>query len=171
MKRLDLKSNLLVLNNAVLFLCASMYLGTGWSLLLFSFPIAPQLTVDNYYLQFVPQVTLATRFFTFMTTLMIVLALVMTIAEWKSRVRWVPISVLIGIVAATSLTIVFILPLNETMSKGVTDPVQLKSILHAWIFLNQLRVALWTLQWLSMMIYFACQTKEASRAKGAGAEQ
>ena len=150
----SMKRSLLTLNHAVLFLCTSMYLGTGWSLLLFSFPIAPQLTVNNYYLQFVPQVTLATQFFTYMTTLMILLAIMMTIAEWKTLLRWIPIIVLIGIVAATGLTIVFILPLNDMMSKGITDPVQLKSILNEWIFLNQIRVALWTIQWLSMMIYF-----------------
>src|SRR6266581_399318 len=165
MKSPDLKRNLLILNNALLFLCASIYLGTGWSLLLFSFPIAPQLTVNNYYMQFVPQVTLATQFFTYMTTLMIILAVVMLIAEWKSALRWVPIIVLAGILLATGLTIVFILPLNDMMSKGITDPVQLKSILNEWIFLNQIRVALWTIQWLSMMIFFAYQ------AKTAGAEQ
>lgn len=171
MKSPDLKRNLLILNNAVLFLCTSIYLGTGWSLVLFSFPIAPQLTVNNYYLQFVPQVTLATRFFTYLTTLMILLAIVMTIAEWKTVLRWIPIIVLIGIVAATGLTIIFILPLNDMMSKGITDPVQLKSILNEWIFLNQIRVALWTIQWLSMMIYFAYQANVAYRAKVAGAEQ
>jgi hypothetical protein len=171
MKNPELKRNLLILNNAVLFLCTSIYLGTGWSLLLFSFPIEPQLTVDNYYLQFVPQVTLATQFFTYMTTLMIVLAIIMTIAEWKTGLRWFPIIVLSGIVVATSLTVVFILPLNDMMSKGITDPVQLKSILHKWIFLNQIRVVLWTIQWLSMMIYFSYQENIAGRAKVAGAEQ
>ncbi|HTK11260.1 MAG TPA: hypothetical protein VL485_29070 [Ktedonobacteraceae bacterium] len=171
MKGIDLKRNLLILNNAVLFLCTSIYLGTGWSLLLFSFPIEPQLTVDNYYLQFVSQVTLATQFFTYMTTLMIVLAIIMTIAEWKTGLRWFPIIVLVGIVVATGLTIVFILPLNDLMSKGITDPIQLKSILHEWIFLNQIRVALWTIQWLSMMVYFSYQENVASKAKIAGVEQ
>lgn len=171
MTSLDLKRNLLILNNAVLFLCTSIYLGTGWSLVLFSFPIAPQLTVNNYYLQFVPQVTLATRFFTYMTTLMILSAIVMTIAEWKTVLRWVPLIVLVGVVAATGLTIVFILPLNDVMSKGITDPVQLTNTLNEWMFLNQIRVVLWTIQWLSMMIYFAYQASIAYRTKVAGAEQ
>ena len=151
----SLKKPLLILNNALLFLCASMYLGTGWSLLLFSFPIAPQLTVNNYYLQFVPQVTLATQFFTYMTTLMIIFAVIMLIAEWKTPLRWVPIIVLAGVLLATGLTVVVILPLNDLMSKGITDPVQLKSILNEWIFLNKIRVGLWTVQWLSMMAYAA----------------
>src|SRR5439155_23075680 len=41
-----MKALLFTINNALLFLCVSMYLGTGWSMVLFYFPIAPQLTVD-----------------------------------------------------------------------------------------------------------------------------
>jgi hypothetical protein len=64
----------LAINNLFLFLCTAMYLGTGWSLVLFSFPIAAKLRPDNYYNQFVPQVTAATKFFTVMTVLMAVSA-------------------------------------------------------------------------------------------------
>ena len=160
---------LLILNNALLFLCTSMYLGTGWSLVLFSFPIAPQLTVNNYYLEFVPQVTLATQFFTYMTTLMLVLAVVMTMAEWKTPLRWLPIVVLAGIVIATTLTVIVILPLNDLMSKGITNQAQLDSIMNEWMFLNKIRVGLWTVQWLSMMIYFAYQTNRAYQDDIAGA--
>ena len=49
----------LAINNLFLFLCTSMYLGTGWSLVLFSFPIASTLRTDTYYNQFVPQVQAA----------------------------------------------------------------------------------------------------------------
>lgn len=151
------KRVLITLNHALLFLCTSMYLGTGWSLVLFSFPIAPQLTIHNYYLQFVPQVTLATRFFTVMTILMIVLACIMLIAEWRTSFRWIPLIVLAGIAGATGLTITLILPLNDLMSKGITNPTQLQAILEEWMFLNKIRVGLWTVQWLSMMAYFASQ--------------
>lgn len=158
MMKLNPKTALLTLNNALLFLCASMYLGTGWSLVLFSFPITPQLTVSNYYLQFVPQVTAATHFFTYMTTFMTLLAVIMLTAEWKNALlRWVPIITLAGILAATGLTVVVILPLNDMMSKGITDPVHLKNILNEWMFLNIIRVVLWTIQWVSMMCYFGYQ--------------
>jgi len=67
----------LILDASVLLLCASMYLGTGWSLVLFSFPgPARALNVDNYYEQFVPPVERATRFFTWMTVVMIATAVV-----------------------------------------------------------------------------------------------
>lgn len=159
---------LLVLNHSLLLLCASMYLGTGWSLVLFSFPIAPQLTPENYYLQFIPQVQAATQFFTYMTAAMIGFAIVMLVAEWHSGLRWVPVIVLAGVIAATVLTLKFIIPYNEEMAARITDPARLSTTLGKWMALNRVRVSLWTVQWLAMMSYFAVITfryKELIRAR------
>jgi len=143
------------LNHSFLFLCTSMYFGTGWSMVLFTFPIAPQLNINNYYLQFVPQVTTATEFFTYMTMAMSAASVVMLFLEWKSSLRWVPIVVMAGIIAATGLTVESILPLNAKMAAHITDPVLLKDILDTWMSLNKIRVALWSIQWAAMMIFFA----------------
>lgn len=145
---------LLGLNHAFLFLCVSMYLGTGGSLVLFTFPIAPQLDVDNYYLQFVPQVTAATEFFTTMTKLMLVAGAVMLVAEWKRGVRWVPVVVLAAVAAATLLTVQKILPINAEMAAGIQDGARLRDVLDEWMTLNRIRVALWCVQWAAMMAYF-----------------
>src|SRR4051812_1673409 len=115
-KESAMKACLLTLNAAFLFLCVSMYLGTGWSMVLFSFPVVPKLTVDNYYLVFVPEVAAATAFFTTMTKLMLVSCFVMTWAEWKTHFRWVPIVVFAGVIAATALTMYYIFPLNNAMT-------------------------------------------------------
>jgi hypothetical protein len=148
------KKNLLVLNHSVLFLCVSMYLGTGWSMVLFSFPSAPHLTPDNYFYAFVPQVAAATAFFTTMTKLMIVLCIIMIIAEWKSGYRWAPIIVLLSVFAATGLTLKYIFPLNAAMTKGIKDTAELQQTLSHWMYLNKIRVSLWSVQWAAMMIYF-----------------
>lgn len=143
------------LNACLLFLCASMYLGTGWSLVLFSFPIAPQLTVDTYYLQFVPQVTAATRFFTWMTLVMLVSAVGLFLTERKNPLRWYPATVFLGVVAATLLTRFLIFRYNAEMASGIRDPDRLREVLSAWMTTNRIRVGLWTVQWLAMMGYFA----------------
>lgn len=143
------------LNKAVLFACVSMYFGTGWSLVLFSFPLAPQLTPVNYYNQFVPQVTAATKFFTYMTMVMIVSCIVFIIEERRSLRILYPVGVLVLIVAATLLTMIFILPYNKIMAAGLSDPVELQEVLGKWMRLNIVRVSLWTLQWLLMMSYFS----------------
>ncbi|GEO07364.1 hypothetical protein AAE02nite_50280 [Adhaeribacter aerolatus] len=161
----ETKRTLLGLNHSLLFLCTSMYLGTGWSLLLFSFPIAPELTPDNYYMQFVPQVTAATKFFTYMTMVMLATALIMTIAEWRSYKRWFPIGVLLGVILATALTIIYIIPYNEQMAAGIKDAAVLREVLDKWMRLNVIRVSLWTVQWLCMMSYFYIKYLESYRYK------
>src|SRR5688500_10493918 len=108
-----------VLNKALLFACVSMYFGTGWSLVLFTFPIAPKLTPDNYYNQFVPQVTAATHFFTYMTMVMMICCAIFIIEQWRSRDKWYPIVVLVLVIGATLLTIYFILDYNERMAAGI----------------------------------------------------
>ncbi|QMU29880.1 DUF1772 domain-containing protein [Adhaeribacter radiodurans] len=148
------KKLLLGINHSLLFLCTAMYLGTGWSLVLFSFPVSDQLTPANYYLQFVPQVTAATKFFTYMTLVMIGASLIMIIAEWRSNLRWYPIGVLLGVTMATALTIIYIIPYNEQMSAGITNEDILRDVLQKWMRLNVIRVSLWTAQWLCMMAYF-----------------
>ena len=158
-----MRSKLLVLDAALLFLCVSIYLGTGWSLVLFQFPSASSLTVDTYYQYFVPPVQAATRFFTYMTGLMIALAIVMMIAEWRTGFRWVPIVVLLAVGAATLLTTWLIFPINAAMAKGITDPALLHPTLNRWMSLNRVRVSLWTVQWLAMMAYFAIKAYRAPR--------
>jgi hypothetical protein len=145
-------STLIVINDLLLFACVSMYFGTGWSLVLFSFPQGKQLTVDNYYDQFVPQVTAATKFFTWMTSVMIAAAIVMTVSEWHHQV-WAPLIVLGGVISATALTAALILPLNKVMAGHIEDPKLLDTTLTRWMALNRIRVALWTAQWLAIAAY------------------
>lgn len=145
---------LLWLNNAVLFLCCSIYLGTGVSLVFFQLPIEPQLTVDNYYLLFVEPVQNATEFFTYMTILMLITGLIMLATEWFSGLKWPPIIVLLGAVGATAVTIVLIFPLNRELTAGVTDNARLAAVFGEWADYNRLRASLWLVQWLAMMYYF-----------------
>jgi hypothetical protein len=153
-----------VLNALFLLTCVSMYFGTGWSLVLFSFPIAPKLTPATYYMQFVPQVEAATRFFTYMTVAMLVSAGLMIYSEWRTGYRWVPIVVLLAVIAATWLTEQWLLPLNAEMSAGITDQARLDAVLSKWMRLNVIRVLLWTVQWLTIISYFGLKAARAPRA-------
>ena len=145
----------LLLNHVVLFLCCSIYLGTGVSLVFFQFPLEPRLTPDNYALAFVEPVIRATQFFTWMTIVMLVTASIMLFTEWFTGIRWVPAVVLLAIVAATALTMFAIIPYNERLYAGISNQAELADIFHRWANLNRIRVALWTVQWLAMMYWFA----------------
>jgi hypothetical protein len=144
----------LLLNHVLLLLCCSIYLGTGFSLVFFQFPIEPKLTIDNYQMIFVQPVTLATHFFTYMTIVMMLCAAIMLFTEWFSGIRWVPLVVLLGIIAATVLTVAVIIPLNDELAAGLTDPERLKVVFHQWANLNRVRFALWIVQWAAMAYWF-----------------
>ena len=83
---------LLLLNNVFLLMCASIYLGTGASLVFFQLPLEPKLTVANYYLMFVEPTERATQFFTYMTILMLISGTIMLVTEWftghSTGCRW-----------------------------------------------------------------------------------
>ncbi|MEO9824870.1 MAG: hypothetical protein ABJF50_10700 [Paracoccaceae bacterium] len=145
---------LLLLNNAILMLCCSIYLGTGISLIFFQFPIEPHLTPDNYALIFVDPVQRATEFFTWMTIVMLVTGFFMLVTEWFSGLRWPPIIVLAALIASTLLTTEFIFTYNAALAEGISDPVELAETFSKWADLNRIRVSLWVIEWLSMMYYF-----------------
>ena len=139
-----------VINALLLFACASMYFGTGWSLVLFSFPMAPQLTPATYAIPFVMPIAQATRFFTPMTGVMLASCAVMLWGEWRTGYRWVPV-----VVAASLITTRAIFPLNDIMAAGITDQARLDDVLARWMRLSRVRNLLWTLEWLAMAAYFA----------------
>lgn len=160
-----MKTKLLAVNHSALFAAVSIYFGTGWSTAIFQFPVMPQLTIDNYYLHFIPQIDAATDFFTFLVTLMFVTCVVMIISEWRTRFRWVPILLLLAVIAATCLTYFVIFPVNDVLRAGIKDLAQLQEVVHQWIFLTKIRVAIWSFEWALMMYYFACMAfcKEQGR--------
>jgi hypothetical protein len=149
-----MKNFLLVLNKAVLFACVSMFFGTGLSLILFSFPIAPYLTPSNYYYEFVPEVSGAVHFFTYMTILIMVCCIIFIIEKFKSPLKWYPIITLVLTIATTALTLIYIIPYNDLMEAGFKTNADLHAVLTKWMDLNYIRVSIWIGMWLSMMVYY-----------------
>lgn len=152
---------ILLLNNAILMLCCSIYLGTGISLVFFQFPIEPLLTPDNYALIFVDPVQRATQFFTWMTLVMLVTTLIMLATEWFSGLRWTAIIVLLALITSTLLTTQYIFVYNAALADGITDPAILAETFGKWATLNRVRVSLWVVEWLSMMFYFVALAHRA----------
>ena len=159
-----MKAAVSVLNASFLFWATAIYMGTGWSMWLFSFPIVPQLTPENYYYVFVPQVAYATKFFTPLTWIMMACSLLMLILEWKGGIRWVPVVVLLLVGIAGWVTVQFIFPYNREMTAGIHDQGQLQDILKHWTRLSTLRMWMWTVEWLAMMYYFGRKTYLAIHA-------
>ena len=155
--RLNMKTKLLLLSYAILFAGVSIYFGTGWSTVIFQFPTLPELNVNNYYLHFVPQVAAATGFFTVLVPLMCLICLVMIKMEWRTGFRWVPILVFLCIIAASGITYFLIFPINHEMAGRITDPQQLAVAISKWVQYTWYRVALWSIEWATLMYYFAAR--------------
>lgn len=157
--------HLLLLNHALLFLCASIYLGTGVSLVLFQFPSFPELTVSNYQAFVVPPVDRATAFFTSMTMVMYATGALMLVAEMHTSLRWVPVVVLLALTASTLLTVLVIFAYNAELRTGIADAARLRTVLAAWVDLNLVRVSLWCVMWLSLMAYFGARASVGVRLR------
>ena len=157
--------HLLTLNHTILLLCSSIYLGTGLSLTLFQFPSFDDLTVENYSIIVVPPIERATTFFTYMTQVMYVTGAIMLLAEWRTRLRWAPIVVLVTLTATTALTILFIFDYNEELNAGITDPARLVEVMDSWMTLNWVRVGIWVVMWLAVATYFAVRAAPSIRGR------
>jgi hypothetical protein len=143
----------------VLLLCTSMYLGTGWSLALFTLPNRPRMRVDNYHDQIVGPIRRATRFFTWMTVVMIGAAIALLVGEWGSAYVIAPALVLAGVVGAALLTMLALFPFNRRLTAGIKDEAELQQVLGKWIAWNWVRLLLWTGQWVAMATYFALKAR------------
>lgn len=152
-------NDLVVLDAILLFACASMYFGTGWSLVLFSFPGRSSLTVANYHDQLMGPVHRATKFFTWMTVVMLGAAVVLAIAEWGEWTMVWPLLALAGVVAATLLTTKFIFAYNKALDGQVASEQELQALLGKWMRLNVIRTLLWTFQWLAVAAWFFFQLR------------
>lgn len=144
----------LLLNNVVLFLCCSIYLGTGVSLVFFQLPLEPRLTPDNYAMIFVEPIANATQFFTVTVIIMLVTGLVMLLSEWFTGIRWVPIVVLLALAAASYTTVYLVFPYNDELRAGITDPERLRYVFSRWAAFTRLRLVFWAIEWASMMYWF-----------------
>jgi hypothetical protein len=144
-----------IIDALVMLACASVYLGTGLSLVVFQLPDVPALGPSNYALVFVKPFQRATRFFTWMTIVMMIAAVVLIVGEWNHGYVWVPIAYLVLTLVATQLTRSGIFPLNKRMEHGMTDPDEVRTVLAKWSNLNRLRALIWTFEWSVIAAYFA----------------
>ncbi len=158
-----MKRTLLDINNTYIFFCASVYLGLFWSLHFFWFPNYPTtLTVDNYYNAIIPITDAATRFFFITIPIMAVALVIMLISEWKTKLMWVPLAWVPGLLAPVLVQQIFIEDVNDAFKAGVTDPARLQELLQEWMFLNDVRWIILTIMWLITMYFFIAKARQTN---------
>jgi hypothetical protein len=146
-----------------LLLFASMYLGTGWSLVLFQFPGAAETTRRQQFPdRFGRPVRTAVGFFSVWSLLMVVGSTVLTVAEWdQGGYRWGPLVYLVTAVGATAFTVVFILPVNRALYVDLDDDERFRTLLVRWMRLNVVRTFIWTVEWAAIALWFVALARSA----------
>jgi hypothetical protein len=134
--------------------CASMYFGTGWSLVLFQLPDVPNLTPSTYAIPFVQPIARAVRFFTPLTYAMTATGGLLVWGEWDTGYVWVPLVFLACTVGAGLLTKYGIFPLNKLMADGIATQDEVNRVLARWARLSRTRTFIWTIEWGAMAAYF-----------------
>jgi hypothetical protein len=92
---------------------------------------------------------------------MVVTCSIMIAAEWKTGWRWLPIALLLALIGATCLTYFVIFPINAVLRAGVADQAHLDRVIARWKSLTEIRVAIWSFEWLLMMLWFGARAYRA----------
>ena len=139
---------------AALELFASIYLGTGFTIVFYLGPLQPRLNPATYKLPFVEPVRLATRTFTVMTSLMLAGSAGLIALEAGTRYWILPAIYLAATIAATLLTTRIMFPINNRMSEGVETQEELQPLLTRWRRFNTIRFSLWGVEWVAITTWF-----------------
>ncbi|NKY40006.1 anthrone oxygenase family protein [Cellulomonas septica] len=133
---------------------ATMYVGTMWVLKWFLFPTWRGLSRDNVGTHFGIPTKRATAFFTGVVPLMFVAAIILVVTEWGTRWVWFGVACLVGIFVLTFVGQGIIIPINKRIRGGdFADDAELRSLLHRWMTLNDIRFYGSTFTWVAITWY------------------
>ena len=85
---------------------------------------------------------------------MSVALVIMLISEWKTKLRWVPLSWIPGLLVPVIVQQKYIESINDQFKAGVTDQLKLQELLKDWMFLNDVRFYILTVMWVITMYFF-----------------
>lgn len=146
------KQWLIGINHVLLMFGTTVYMGVLWALRFFWYPSWEVMNTGNVQDHFILPTSAATEFFTIVVPIMFLTSLVMIWQEWKTRFRWHAIIGFLGVMGATLVGQILIIPVNKTIASGV-DQAGLEELLHEWMMLNDIRWIIVTIMWLTLMIY------------------
>ena len=149
-----MKALLLVVSYTYLFFGTTVYVGVLWALHFFFYPTWIKLNLDNVQDHFIIPTDKATQFFTIVVPLMFLTNVILIVKEWKTRLRWVGLFALVCIGGATYVGQIHIIPVNKKIKAGVATMEELTAFFQQWMFLNDIRLIIMTIMWLTMMYYF-----------------
>jgi hypothetical protein len=91
---------------------------------------------------------------------MCVAIVIMLISEWKSKLKWVPIAWIPGLMIPVVVQQKFIEDINSQFKAGITDPDKLQVLLQEWMCWNNVRFVILAIMWGLTMYYFIAKTTQ-----------
>ena len=146
-----------------------MYLGMFWSLHFFWFPNYPNtLNLDNYLMPSFPRRIWPPIFF--FITIPINGGSIggHVVTEWKTGLRWVPLSWIPGLLIPVIVQQRYIEDVNNQFKAGLQDEATLQVLLEEWMWLNDIRWVILTIMWGITMYFFIAKSKPKYQNKRHG---
>ena len=135
---------------------SSIYLGLLASLHYFWYPDWPvEGEPANMHRVFVMPLTRALNFFTIAVPIMCVASLFLIYAAWRTNLRWPALWAGILILIHTLVSIIKLMPLNDTIIEMIAANRDHRQLLIEWMEINDFRLILTTIVWaLSLVMVY-----------------
>jgi hypothetical protein len=148
-----------------LVLFASIYMGSGYSLVVLQFPGAlKSVNAGNFDDRLGGPIRRATITWTVMVILMVAGGIVLTVHEWDhGGYRYGPLVYVVATVVATAWTLLIIFPVNQRLRDADDDPAEFTRALSLWMKLSVVRFAFWVTEWLAITIWLVALAGRANR--------
>jgi len=168
---IDTRATWYVLGCALSFAAVSICFGAAWGTALVQLPVIEHLTPANYSLHFIPQRQAAGGPFALLLGLVAATAVMMAVGEWRTRLWWVPLLLLLLAGAAACLARLVIAPVSDALAQGIPDQAHLDEALSRWRLLVWVCVAGWSAGWALLAYYFAARARTAGGTTDATAQK
>ena len=160
-----MKSALLLANAVYMLAGATIYVGVLTTVCLFLYPSWKTLRPDTLAGQFTIPIEAATRFFRLVIPTWALALMVMVVDEWGNSTLWPVLVALFGLVAAATVFVTMIRPVNLRIQAG-PEQSELVALMKRWMTLNNVRWAATIVMWVGMCWYFVAKGDLLDAMKG-----
>ena len=139
----------------------SIYVGLLGSLHYFWYPDLKLITNQNLQEMFILPLSHALSFFQIAVPVMLLMAGLLTLVQWKTELRWIAVWMLVLIIVQTLVSVIFLLPINTQIIENWNRKNDFSLILLEWMKINDIRLLLSIAIWLLCLVFF--YSKKSSR--------
>jgi hypothetical protein len=139
----------------VLLALISLCLGASWYLALWLQQI-DALRPDNY-MYLAAHAPVSTNLIVGLVTSATAMTLVVSVTEWRTRYWWVPVVLLLQLLATMAFAVYVMAPVETALRYGIREQGHLDQVLQRWRTLSWIRAGLWSVSWALLVYYLGAR--------------